>query len=290
MRGYDFPSITGGTLLARGAAQRRAKRRREARETLSRALEIFDAIGAALWAERARAELKRISGRAASPGALTRPRSASRPSLSRARRTKRSPRRSTWPTARSKDTLRTSSGSSASAIEPRSQARFKHGGSSSQTRGTLPFPQSLPLRSLGSGGYEGHSEQRRSRDDPDDLTHHRHCRNRHCCWPSRRSATTGPPTSAAKRSYASTPTAPIAPPRSVKTGSRACSTRARSPRRRSATRNSRQRRPRSSRPSPRRLRVGPRPPAGRPRLRHRRPADDRISIAVRFTRVHRLAH
>ncbi len=47
------------------------KRRREARETLEEALAIFERIGAALWAERARAELKRISGRAATPGALT---------------------------------------------------------------------------------------------------------------------------------------------------------------------------------------------------------------------------
>ena len=32
---------------------------------------MFEGIGAALWAERARAELARISGRAATPGALT---------------------------------------------------------------------------------------------------------------------------------------------------------------------------------------------------------------------------
>ena len=54
-----------------GAAQRRAKRRREARATLEEALAVFEGIGAALWAERTRAELKRISGRAATPGALT---------------------------------------------------------------------------------------------------------------------------------------------------------------------------------------------------------------------------
>ena len=59
--------------------QRRAKRRREARETLEEALAVFERIGAALWAERARAELKRISGRAATP-ARSRPlRSASPP-------------------------------------------------------------------------------------------------------------------------------------------------------------------------------------------------------------------
>ena len=66
-----LPLDRGRTLLALGAAQRRAKRRREARATLEEALAVFEDIGAALWAERARAELKRISGRAATPGALT---------------------------------------------------------------------------------------------------------------------------------------------------------------------------------------------------------------------------
>ena len=67
----DVPLDHARTLLALGAAQRRAKRRREARATLEDALAIFERIGAVLWAERARAELKRISGRAATPGALT---------------------------------------------------------------------------------------------------------------------------------------------------------------------------------------------------------------------------
>jgi DNA-binding CsgD family transcriptional regulator len=67
----ELPLDRGRTLLALGAAQRRAKRRREARGTLEEALAVFERIGAALWAERARAELRRISGRAPSPGALT---------------------------------------------------------------------------------------------------------------------------------------------------------------------------------------------------------------------------
>ena len=67
----ELPLDRGRTLLALGAAQRRAKRRREARGTLEEALALFEGLGAALWAERARGELKRISGRAASPGALT---------------------------------------------------------------------------------------------------------------------------------------------------------------------------------------------------------------------------
>jgi DNA-binding CsgD family transcriptional regulator len=67
----ELPLDRARTLLALGAAQRRAKRRREARATLEEALGVFERIGAALWAERARAELARISGRAATPGALT---------------------------------------------------------------------------------------------------------------------------------------------------------------------------------------------------------------------------
>jgi DNA-binding CsgD family transcriptional regulator len=67
----ELPLDHGRTLLALGVALRRAKHRREARETLEGALAIFERIGAALWAERARGELKRISGRAATPGALT---------------------------------------------------------------------------------------------------------------------------------------------------------------------------------------------------------------------------
>ncbi len=67
----ELPLDRGRTLLALGVAQRRLKRRREARETLDEALGVFERIGAALWAERARTELRRISGRAASAGALT---------------------------------------------------------------------------------------------------------------------------------------------------------------------------------------------------------------------------
>jgi DNA-binding CsgD family transcriptional regulator len=66
-----LPLDRGRTLLALGAAQRRAKHRREAREILDEALATFERIGAELWAERARAELRRISGRAPSSGELT---------------------------------------------------------------------------------------------------------------------------------------------------------------------------------------------------------------------------
>jgi DNA-binding CsgD family transcriptional regulator len=59
------------TLLAQGTVRRRARRRKEARDTLQQALDIFEGLGARLWAEKARGELGRIGGRAASRGDLT---------------------------------------------------------------------------------------------------------------------------------------------------------------------------------------------------------------------------
>ena len=59
------------TLLAFGATQRRAKQRGAARTTLDQALSIFERLGAPLWAEQTRAELRRIGGRAPSRGELT---------------------------------------------------------------------------------------------------------------------------------------------------------------------------------------------------------------------------
>lgn len=60
-----LPFERGRTLLALGAVQRRARRRRDARDSLSRAVDEFDTLGAVLWADRARGELSRVSGRAA---------------------------------------------------------------------------------------------------------------------------------------------------------------------------------------------------------------------------------
>jgi DNA-binding CsgD family transcriptional regulator len=59
------------TLLALGRTQRRAKKRRVARDTLEDALARFDGLGAPLWAEQTRAELARIGGRAPSRDELT---------------------------------------------------------------------------------------------------------------------------------------------------------------------------------------------------------------------------
>lgn len=66
-----LPFERARALLDFGSAQRRARERRAARKTLEEALALFDRLGASLWAERTRRELRRISGRAPSSGELT---------------------------------------------------------------------------------------------------------------------------------------------------------------------------------------------------------------------------
>jgi DNA-binding NarL/FixJ family response regulator len=59
------PMETARTLLALGAAQRRAKQRADARSSLQAALNLFTALGAQLWVARAQAEIGRLGGRRA---------------------------------------------------------------------------------------------------------------------------------------------------------------------------------------------------------------------------------
>jgi DNA-binding CsgD family transcriptional regulator len=59
----QYPLERARTLLALGWVHRQAKHKRLARDALDRALAIFEELGAPLWAEKARAELRRISGR-----------------------------------------------------------------------------------------------------------------------------------------------------------------------------------------------------------------------------------
>ncbi|MGH3079354.1 MAG: helix-turn-helix transcriptional regulator [Gaiellaceae bacterium] len=66
----DNPFERARTLLCQGTALRRAKRLRESRRVLQEALDEFERLSAALWAEKARAELARIGGRTRS-GELT---------------------------------------------------------------------------------------------------------------------------------------------------------------------------------------------------------------------------
>jgi DNA-binding CsgD family transcriptional regulator len=67
----EGPFERARTLLALGATERRAKRRAAARATLEEALAVFERLDSPLWADKARAELGRIGGRARSNGDLT---------------------------------------------------------------------------------------------------------------------------------------------------------------------------------------------------------------------------
>ena len=65
-----MPFELGRTLLVLGQLQRRRGERRAARETLQRALAVFESIRASPWSEKARAEARRIGVRRA-PAELT---------------------------------------------------------------------------------------------------------------------------------------------------------------------------------------------------------------------------
>ncbi len=66
-----MPFELARTLLARGTIRRRAKQKRLARESLDEALEIFEGLGAPLWAGKASAEARRIGLRPPAPSGLT---------------------------------------------------------------------------------------------------------------------------------------------------------------------------------------------------------------------------
>jgi DNA-binding CsgD family transcriptional regulator len=67
----DEPFELGRTLLAQGQAFRRVKKWGLARGSLARSLEIFERLGAALWADKATTEMARIGGRSPGPDDLT---------------------------------------------------------------------------------------------------------------------------------------------------------------------------------------------------------------------------
>jgi DNA-binding CsgD family transcriptional regulator len=74
LHGHDrvgIPFERARTLLALGSAQRRAKQRRNARQSLEEARDSFDRLGARLWSKNAGDELARIGGRTPSPDALS---------------------------------------------------------------------------------------------------------------------------------------------------------------------------------------------------------------------------
>ncbi len=61
--GFPYLFERARILLTLGSALRSSHQKASARTTLEQALSIFDELGARLWAEKARAELLRISGR-----------------------------------------------------------------------------------------------------------------------------------------------------------------------------------------------------------------------------------
>jgi DNA-binding CsgD family transcriptional regulator len=65
------PFPRGRTLLVKGQIARRARKWGTARAALEASVDVFEQLGAALWAERARDELARVGGRPASPVELT---------------------------------------------------------------------------------------------------------------------------------------------------------------------------------------------------------------------------
>lgn len=66
-----FPFERARTLLCLGVVRRQALEKKAAREALEQALGIFEELSARLWAQKARAELGRISGRRSSGDELT---------------------------------------------------------------------------------------------------------------------------------------------------------------------------------------------------------------------------
>jgi DNA-binding CsgD family transcriptional regulator len=67
----NLPFERARTLLALGVVQRRLKQRGASRESLEASLAIFEHLGARLWAQKARNELKRIAGRKPAGDVLT---------------------------------------------------------------------------------------------------------------------------------------------------------------------------------------------------------------------------
>ena len=64
----DYPFEHSRTLLALGVVRRRARKKRATREAIEAALAGFEELGAASWADKARAELGHIGGRTHTEG------------------------------------------------------------------------------------------------------------------------------------------------------------------------------------------------------------------------------
>src|SRR5205807_1920078 len=67
----NLPFERARTLFAKGQAERRAKRKADAKRSHEEALSVFDGLGARLWSDRTRAGLSRVGLRRAAPDELT---------------------------------------------------------------------------------------------------------------------------------------------------------------------------------------------------------------------------
>jgi DNA-binding CsgD family transcriptional regulator len=68
---YPYPLERGRSLLVMGSLRRQAQQKGAARAALEEALAIFEQLGARLWADKARSEVARISGRRPAHANLT---------------------------------------------------------------------------------------------------------------------------------------------------------------------------------------------------------------------------
>jgi DNA-binding CsgD family transcriptional regulator len=68
---HPYPLERARTLLCLGTVRRQAGEKKAAREALGQSVAIFEELGARLWAEKARGELARISGRRGASEELT---------------------------------------------------------------------------------------------------------------------------------------------------------------------------------------------------------------------------
>jgi DNA-binding CsgD family transcriptional regulator len=71
LEGCEYPFERGRTLLCLGSVRRQAQQKGAASLALEEAVEIFEDLGARLWADKARGELRRISGRRTASEQLT---------------------------------------------------------------------------------------------------------------------------------------------------------------------------------------------------------------------------
>jgi DNA-binding CsgD family transcriptional regulator len=67
-RSAGMPFVLARALLTAGEIRRRGRQKARARDALTEAVEVFDRLGARIWAERARSELARVATRR-EPGA-----------------------------------------------------------------------------------------------------------------------------------------------------------------------------------------------------------------------------